>query len=86
MEPNDAFVATLESFFFLKPFKNGTTNIFRDALYNYSEAKLKKLLDDTYFECLTYHFSFEVDPSEMDEDLKIGLEMINEAKELKSVP
>lgn len=82
MEPSEGFIKTLDKFLFLHPVRN---NIFRETLYEYSLPKLEKCMEDQYFRSLAYHFFFEADSQELDDNTKIGIELMKRAEDFKDL-
>ncbi|CAI2361278.1 unnamed protein product [Moneuplotes crassus] len=76
VEPNPQFLATLEAVLFMKKSVDEVNNIFRDLFYSFSQPKLERCMRDPYFKCLVYHFSFEANLDKLDQDSRVGIQVI----------
>ncbi|CAI2363941.1 unnamed protein product [Moneuplotes crassus] len=76
MESNEEFLDTLDKVLLMREIRNRTANIYNDLLHSYNRRKLQICMNDPYFKCLVFHYSFEVNPDEINKDEEEGLKMI----------
>ncbi|CAI2369202.1 unnamed protein product [Moneuplotes crassus] len=73
LEPTEKLLNVFDQFLFLRP---EDASLYKEMLYKFSCSRLKILLKDPSFNCLIYHYFFEVDQVTLDRDTRLGLQIL----------